>query len=123
MNHIMRIPYVKGGRSEKGADCYGIVRMVRSYLGLGDMPLLSEYAAGDYRKISREKEFFNYSKCAPHPGAIAACYLGRICTHFGIVIEADGRIMVLDSTQESGPRLSSIASFESQFSKVEYYDN
>jgi cell wall-associated NlpC family hydrolase len=46
------IPFVSNGRTKEGADCYGLVRLVRNEQFGGNMPLLS----GDYKDANNFAE-------------------------------------------------------------------
>lgn len=111
-----------------GLDCYGLVRLVGHHeFGKPLMPLLPKAMPGDYRTIARGKQhvehFGAYQVCMPHPGAIATGYHGRLCAHFGIVVDRDGRLMVMDTDKGRGVAFSSLQMYAARFSQVTYYDN
>lgn len=58
--------------------------------------------------------------CLPEVGAIAAVFRGGLCLHVGVVVEADGRLKVLD-TNPGGARIRTVREFESDFPRVVFY--
>lgn len=130
LDDLLRVPYVPNGRLPTGADCYGLVRLARVHLfGKPWMPEHGAVEGSDKKTLTRamEAEAVNYKECRPHPGAIACCYRGRLCTHIAIVVEIDGRPMILETDEpeqcKKGPRLVHLQSFERRFLKVVYYDD
>jgi hypothetical protein len=72
-------------------------------------------------------ESVNYHTCDPRPGAIACCYRGSLCTHIAIVVEIDGRLMILETDEPGkgrhGPRLVSLKPFQQRYLRVVFYDD
>lgn len=123
----VNIPYVDFGRTESGADCWGLVRIARKDLRGDD---LDEYPKIDPQdKIALTKaanvEIKNkkFSPCQPKTGAIATVWRNTFCLHVGIVVDVDSRLMVLDTSSKVGARLRTISDFERKYSKVVYFDN
>lgn len=130
LDELLQVPYVPNGRLPTGADCYGLVRLARVHLfGKPWMPEHGAVEGSDKKTLTRtmEAEAVNYKECRPHPGAIACCYRGRLCTHIAIVVEVDGRNMILETDEpgqcKQGPRLVHLQAFERNFLKVVYYDD
>jgi len=130
LDDLLKVPYVANGRLPTGADCYGLVRLARVHLfGKPWMPEHGAVEGSDKKTLTRamEKEAVNYKECSPHPGAIACCYRGRLCTHIAIVVEVDGRLMILETDEpdhcKKGPRMVQLKQFERRFLKVVYYDD
>lgn len=130
LDDLLAVPYVANGRTQQGADCYGIVRMARVYLfGKPWMPVHGSVEGSDKRALTNamQQEARNYRKTRPVPGAIAAAFRGNLCTHIAIVVDADGRRMIFETDEpgkgDEGPRLTPIRYFENRFLKVVYYDD
>lgn len=115
----LRIPYVVGGRSPDGADCWGLARIVRRALRGDELPAFSAGAAGDAVALLGFAE-----TDAPGDGALA--FVGGshgASLHVGIVLTVDGRCCVMDTAPAHGPRFQPRRYFERLFWDVRYYDN
>lgn len=130
LDDLLQVPYEPNGRSAHGSDCYGLVRMARVYLfGKPWMPLHGAVEGSDKRALTEAMlaESKHYTECRPKPGAIACCYRGKLCTHIAIVVEIDGKRMILETNEpgqaDHGPRLVNLRYFEQRFLKVVYYDD
>jgi len=130
LNDLLKVPYVANGRLPTGADCYGLVRLARVHLfGKPWMPEHGAVEGGNKRAMTEAMlaESRNYRECQPVPGAWAAAFRGRLCTHIAIVVEVDGRRMILETDEpgkgKHGPRLVGVRQFESRFLRVVYYDD
>lgn len=130
LDDLLKVPYVPNGRSQQGADCYGLVRMARVYLfGKPWMPLHGSVEGSDKCALTEamQAEAVNYREVKPHPGAIACAFRGKLCTHIAIVVDVDGKRMILETDEpgkgNEGPRLTPIRYFEQRFLKVVYYDD
>lgn len=124
----LKTRYVKGGRGPDDIDCYGLVRLARHEMfGLPLLPLYAGVTMDDKlsitnacKDISREQGFVpGFAR----PGAIATAWRVRLCVHVGLVVDADGRLWVLETDDAAGPRLTPISKFESRYTKVIYYDD
>lgn len=130
LNDLLNIPYLANGRQPDGADCYGLARLARVYLfGKPWMPEHGAVKGADKRAMTKaaQEEAANFQVCQPHPGSLAFCYRGRLCTHIAIVVEIDGRPMILETDEPGrgrhGPRLVSIKSLKQRFLRVVFYDD
>lgn len=130
LNELLNVPYLANGRQPDGADCYGLTRLARFHLfGKPWMPEHGAVEGSDKRALTKAmlKESANYRICEPHPGAIACCYRGRLCTHIAIVVEVDSRLMILETDEPGkgrhGPRLVSLKSLQQRFLRVVFYDD
>lgn len=130
LDDLLSVPYVPDGRSPVGADCYGLTRLARVHLfGKPWMPSHGAVQGSDKRALTSAvmQEANNYATCKPHPGAIATAWRGRLCTHIAIVVQVDGRPMILETNEPGrgnhGPRLVHLRQFEQRFLKVVYYDD
>lgn len=125
INAWLRIPYRDYGRGEDGSDCWGLVRIVRRALR-GD--LLPAYGAVDpddkaaMTAVAGQVIGAGFAEVAPQVGALAAVWRGPLCLHVGIVIEAEGRLAVLETNRATGPRWLRIKDFESRYPRVTYHD-
>lgn len=122
----LRIPYVAHGRDAAGCDCWGLARLARHALR-GDW--LPEYGAVDpadkaeMTRVAGQVVGGGFRECDPRPGALAAVWRGAMCLHVGIVIEADGRLAVLETNRSTGPRWLRIRDFEARYPRVTYHDS
>lgn len=130
LDDLLVVPYAENGREPDGSDCYGLTRLARTHLyGKPWMPLRGSIESSDKRGLTRAmlEDSKRYQQCAPKPGAIAAAFRGSLCIHIAIVVDLDGRLMILETDEpgqgKRGPRLVSIRRFKDRFLKVEYYDN
>lgn len=121
----LRIPYRRFGRDETGADCWGLVRIVRAAL-CGEV--LPSYGAVDpddkAQMTSTAGEIIaaGFVNVAPRPGAIAAVWRGGFCVHAGIVIAVENRLAVLETNQATGVRWMRVSDFEARYPRVSYHD-
>ena len=130
LDDLLAVPYVDNGRTQQGADCYGIVRMARVHLfGKPWMPVHGGVEGSDKRALTEamQQEAANYREVRPYPGAIACAFRGKLCTHIAIVVDVDGKRMILETDEpgkgKHGPRLVNLRYFENRFLKVVYYDD
>ena len=120
---FLSAPYRDGGRGPIAFDCWGLCIAVRHQL-LG-LPLLPSLGAVGKDRLRENTHAYHGLKqgmetCPPEVGAIAAVFRGALCLHVGVVVEADGRLKILD-TNPGGPRLCTVREFEDDFPKVVYY--
>jgi cell wall-associated NlpC family hydrolase len=126
----LKIPYIDYGRTLSGCDCWGLVRLVRESIR-GD--LLPSYGSISPRnkeglttaalEVVDSRSFTERQESEVRPGAIATCWRGPLCLHVGIVIEADGRMAVLETGRKIGPRWKWLPDFTALYPTVRYYDN
>lgn len=120
--------YVKYGRVAPDLDCYGLVRLARVELfGRGEMPSFEHIDPSDKRGLTGAaldvRNDGGYAEVAISPGAIATAWRGRLCVHLGIVVEADGRLWILETDEGIGPSLTRPNKFEPRYTSLIYYDN
>lgn len=123
MNKYISVPYVDEGRSLSGLDCWGLALAVRSDMGL---PLLQDdpqARRGNGKAISEQFKKISDSLCRDkiRPGSLAAVFKGSLFVHVGVVVEADGRLWVMETNPGVGVCMRRIADFESSYYKVVYY--
>ena len=103
MNWINR--YLRSCRYEDGArgpvffDCWGLVRHVLHFeLGGSLLPSFGDLRNDNPRGFTKAyiKQSRLMEKCEAEHGAIASVVIGKICDHVAIVIEEDGRLMILE---------------------------
>jgi hypothetical protein len=127
LDDLMLIPYVANGRDKNGADCYGLVRMARYYLIDREwMPDYTTVDGSDKKSLTNAmlSESSGYKIATRSHGAIAAAWRGRFCIHIAIVVNVDGRQMILESDSDAPyPRIINPSNFESRYTRVVYYDN
>lgn len=121
--------YVKGARGPDAFDCWGMTAAARAELfpDRAPLPALSDVCHSDVRAITRAAESvplqFRLRECQAAPGAIASAWRASLCVHVGLVIEADGRLVVLETDRPKGPCLTSLRTFTTRFSRVLFYDD
>ena len=123
LNTFLSAPYLDGGRGPAAYDCWGLCIAVRHQLfGLPLLPSLGRVGKGRPRDNTHAYNDLRLGMeaCTPEPGAIAAVFRGVLCIHVGVVVEAEGRLKVLD-TNPGGARLRSVSEFESDFPRVVFY--
>lgn len=125
INELIRVPYVRGGMSEAGADCWGLALLVRQRLGRSDPP--SGPTAYDAPR-SNMRVFDGVMEWVaptddPQPGAFAAVMHRAVCRHVGVVLDIDGRRCVLETEVLGGVRWYTLDDFLSLHAKVVFYDD
>ena len=130
LDELRAVPYVLNGRTVLGSDCYGLVRLARVHLfGKPWMPEWTGVRSDDKRFLTQVAGAppGDIRPCPARPGAIATGWRGSLCIHVGIVLERDGRQMILETDSPErgfrGPRLTPKRHFEKRFLKVIYYDD
>lgn len=130
LNDLLDVPYIPNGRSAEGADCYGLTRMARVYLfGKPWMPVHGAVEGSDKKALTGAvtEEAARYREVKPYPAAVATAWRGKLCTHIAVVVDVDGRRMILETNEpgkaDHGPRLVNLRHFEQRFAKVVYYDD
>lgn len=128
LNDFLQTRYVKYGRRGDELDCWGLVRLAR--VKLFDRGWLPSYVdidpadkAGLTVAAGAVRDQRGFVEVGLQPGAIATAWRARMCVHVGIVVEADGRMWVLETDEGSGPKLTRQGAFENRYTKVIYYDN
>lgn len=124
LDHYRASTYRDGGRGPDEYDCWGLVREIRhKHLGCALLPSWGDIRHTQPAQFTRayEAEAQHMEECRPEPGAIAACFRGRICIHVAVVVELEGRLCVLETNQQTGFRRSSIRAFKSRHLRVAYY--
>lgn len=128
IDDFLRTRYVPFGRVAPELDCWGLVRLAR--VSLFGKPLLPSYSetdpldkAGLTTAAGEVREQGGFAEVAPRPGAIATAWRARLCVHVGIVVEADGRLWVLETDSGTGPTLTRVNVFETRYTRVIFYDD
>ena len=107
------IPFASGGRDRAGADCYGLVRLVRAEQFGDRLPLLS----GDYSDADNfaETEALMRSQRpllagrraeAPEPGDVCVIKFHGLPAHLGICVGAGWLLHTLKGTGSALQRIS-----------------
>ncbi|WP_241603229.1 nitrite transporter [Rosenbergiella nectarea] len=111
-----------GGRVYPILDCYGLVHEIRSDLGLEAWPLFESVIREGVMMGTFCEEFKgSVSRCEAKVGAVAACYIGGLISHLGIVVEINGDMLVAESNPRKNVTFLPVTRFERQYQKVEYY--
>lgn len=121
----LSIPYKAYARGREASDCWGLVCIVRKAIRGDDLPSYVE--VHDKRALTHAAhEFFSTGFVETRnirPGTIVFVWRGRVCLHAGIVIEVDGRLAIIDSTEQRGVAWRWVADYERQHYKITYHDN
>lgn len=120
LNRYVGIPYLVGGRTPAGLDCYGLCRLVyRAEYGetlpdwLGDSLNIRERAgaiedqihSGNWREVEQ-----------PEEGDFVVCYRSRAAHHLGLFFGGG----VLHAQEGRGVVWEPLARFEERFTQVIY---
>lgn len=118
----LTVKWQMGGRVYPILDCYGLVHEVRKDLGLPYWPLF-ESITKEGEVMGRFCEEFKQSitPCKASSGAVAACYVGRLISHLGVVVEINGEMLVAESNPHKNVTFLPIGRFERLYQRVEYY--
>jgi cell wall-associated NlpC family hydrolase len=127
MIRFLNTRYVEGGRGPYEYDCWGIVRAVRhEVFHFPLLPSHSEVAPADKDAMTAVcQEIIDCAglkDCTAQEGAIAAAWAARLCVHVGIVVQADGRLWVLETDKPTGPCMTPLRVFENRYTRVTYHD-
>ncbi len=119
----LTVPYVDGGRSMAGFDCWGLVRDIlhRHY----NHPLLESFghiAADDKQRLTGayHQVQHKFLPSTAKDGCIAACFKRGLLLHVGVVVEQNG-LHIYHTGRKHGPLKARLEAFESLFFRVEYY--
>lgn len=128
IDHFLNTHYEQYGMGPKGYNCWGLVVAARVMIfGREELPLHKNIKEDDKLSMTHAaisvKNEGGFEECKAHPAAIATAWVGRICVHVGLVVEADNRLWVLETNIGKGPSLTPIKNFESRYKTVIYYDN
>lgn len=128
LDDLLATKYVRGARGDKECDCYGLVRHARFHLfGKSLLPAHGHIDSMDKVGMTETSAHIiqesDLERCEAKPGAIAAAYSARLCTHVGLIVQVDGRLWVLETDEPTGPCLTPLKRFESRFSRVFFYDD
>jgi cell wall-associated NlpC family hydrolase len=122
----LQVPYRPFGRDLAGADCWGLVRLVRRTLRGADLPAYGWIDPDDKRELTAaaaEVIRSGWHPADPAPGVIATVWRGGLMIHAGIVLDVDGMRGVLDTARRTGPVWRRLADFNRRFTQVRYYDD
>lgn len=128
IDDFLQTRYVPFGRAAPELDCWGLVRLARVSL-FGRLLLPSHVGINPQDKAALTaaaqavREQGGFQEVQARPGAIAAAWRARLCVHVGLVVEADGRLWVLETDAGTGPTLTRINIFETRYTRVIFYDD
>ncbi|MFV5212688.1 hypothetical protein ACLIIZ_03035 [Azonexus caeni] len=125
ISDFLRIPYVPHGRDANGCDCWGLVRLVRQALRGDDLAAHATVDPDDKPAMTAATHDVlsgGFEQVGPQAGAIACVWRADFCIHVGIVLEAERRLVVLETTPHGGPRWLRIEDFETRYRRVTYHD-
>ena len=125
VNDFLTVPYVDGGRSLAGLDCWGQVRLARAQLFNKDIArsyghILCANKGGMTDAFIEMLPYF--TEVAPKAGAIACCFRHNTLLHVGLVVEEQG-LKVLHTNAKRGGHLLSLSAFTRLALDVRYFDD
>jgi len=123
LEKYLKVPYLTGGRTMEGLDCWGLVLLIRAEMGLMSMP---DFGAVTRETVHRMQKAFTdgaylLDRGEPVAGAIAAVFKGSVFVHVGLVVEIEGRLAVIETNPSGGVRWSFLTRFLSKYYKVVFY--
>lgn len=123
LERYMASRYVNGGRELPSVDCWGMTRTAFTEIHGIDLPMLGGLDAGSLMGKSRNYARLSriMAECDPVHGAIAAVVTGKACEHVGICIAIGGDLYVMETTEETGPRIAPLPVFIEERGNVRYY--
>lgn len=123
MNQYLRVPYVDGGRTMGGLDCWGLALRIRADLGLPELPDDPLATRGNGKAIAEQFRSISESlaRGEPVPGALAAVFKGSLFVHVGVVVQADGRLWVMETNPDVGFMMRRVSDFIAAYYKVIFY--
>lgn len=128
LDDLLKTRYRKYGRGPDEHDCWGLVRVARAEIfGRDWLPSYAEIDPQDKSGLTQAaltvRRRGHFAEVGIQPGAIATAWRASLCVHVGIVVEADGRLWVLETDEGTGPMMIRPSVFEGRYTKVIYYDN
>jgi cell wall-associated NlpC family hydrolase len=110
------IPYVDGGRTLAGCDCWGLVRLVlNTDFNVLYLPSFGRVSAGQYDAMDTAfkdgvEDFKQVQE--PQAGDVACCFnqSGKMA-HVAVVIHGDRGLTALETTSKYGVRTMQLAAF------------
>lgn len=126
INQYLESAYVDGGRGPDVYDCWGLVRAVRAaHMGMAALPEYGALRNKNPREFTKayRTECAHLRECGPEHGAIAAVLVGDVCVHVAVVIDYDGRLMILEINPTRGARFMPWADWQRDHIKVTYHND
>ena len=122
IDKYLAVRWQMGGRVFPVLDCYGVVHEVRRDLGLPEWPAF-EGVIKEGNEMHAACTHFreNVACCEPCSGAVAACYIGGMIGHLGVVVDLNSMLYVLECNPRRNVTILPLSRFEKQYLKVEYY--
>ena len=125
INRFFSIPYVEGGRSPAGLDCWGLVRVVLAdEFGIYDLPEFGGITRTDQTGMNAgfKSAAINFVKGLPVSGAVACCFDAHgNMLHVGVVIETERGLCVLHTGRKHGVLLQPLRIFIRANRRVEFF--
>ena len=123
LNNYIGIPWVNGGRSIDGFDCWGLLwHIYQEYFDLK----IECHPTHDASQISKNKALFMSEKRAwqrvehPKNGDAVAMATGRAVHHVGIWLNVDGG-MILHTMESTGCVLQTIPALQSRGFNLKFF--
>lgn len=126
MDRWQACEWVTDGMDYPRLNCWGLVRLARSELF--GKPLLPRFDihAEDKRGLTEAcHDVVNtlLDECVPRPGAIAACWRGRLCVHVALLVQYHGRLSVLEIDKGISARIVRHRDWIRNWPRITYYDD
>ena len=121
----LKIPYVDGGRSSDGLDCWGLVRdVLHRYFHVPDLASYGHVHPDNKTSLTAgfNQVVTGFLPCDAKAGAVASGFRGENLLHVGVCIEESSQLKILHTSRRHGAMLSSVREFKRLFPKVIFYE-
>lgn len=124
----LKTRYKRGGRGPVDFDCWGMTRAARTEVfSRLLLPVLEGAAPGNLRAITKAHDqvclMHGFHEVPARAGAIAEGWIASLCVHVGLVVEVDGRLMILETNEPNGPCITQINRFQAKYTRVLFFDD
>lgn len=122
--YLREVVWTPDGMDYPRLNCWGLTRHARHEMY--GLPLLPAFAIDAADKAGQTRAAAQVIRSClvedgPSPGAVAAVWRGRLCTHVAVVVEIEGRLAVLEVDQRINCRWRWLRDWERMQTGVTYY--
>jgi hypothetical protein len=122
--YVREVVWTADGMDYPRLNCWGLARHARHELyGLPLLPAFAIDAADKAGQTRAARQVIRSClvEAEPSPGAVAAVWRGRLCTHVAVVVEVEGRLAALEADERTGCRWRWLRDWDRLQPKVTYY--
>lgn len=122
--YLREVVWTPDGMDYPRLNCWGLVRHARHELyGLPLLPAYGIHASDKPAQTRAARRVIRSClvEAEPVPGAVAAVWRGRICTHVALVVEIEQRLAILEADNGIGCRWRWLPAWERLQTGVTYY--